>query len=256
MYHQLVLDSDSSRVTNIADQRSSSKSTSVQHVLGYRSTDKPVDDDHEDLKLTNSVFTPRYFQFAGDWPNRFLISGTTLCGKSFFTSMIIRSYKKQYKDNDVIIFSNLESDPVLDRYKPTRIELSDDLIEDPIELEELHDSLVIFDDIDSLVNKNVRKAVHELRDQIFSTGRHHQIACITTSQLLLKGHESKGSLENTNLVVLFPVASRSQVFSFLKDKMHFDKTIMDKICKLKSRWVAIHKACPMFCLHERGFFFL
>lgn len=256
MFHTLEIDSDSSKVTNIADQRSSSKSTHVQHVLGYRSTDKPVDYEHEDIKLTNSVFTPRYFQFAGDWPNRILISGTTLCGKSYFTSMIIRSYKKQFKDNDVIIFSNLDEDPILDRYKPTRIELSEDLIEDPIELEELANSLVIFDDIDSLTNKSIRKAVHELRDQIFATGRHHQIASITTSQLLLKGKESVGSLENTNLVVLFPVASRGQVYSYFKDKMHFDKDLINKICKLRTRWIVFHKACPMFILYDTGFFFI
>ena len=255
MFSRLVIDSTASTVTNISDQRRSSKSTKILHTLGYASSNTPVDD-HEDLKLTNSVFTPRYFQFAGNWPNRILISGSTLCGKSYFASMIVRSYKKQYKDNDVFIFSNLDEDPVLDRYKPHRIELDESLIEDPIELSELHDSLVIFDDIDSLTNKDVRKAVNELRDQVFSTGRHHQIACITTSQILLKGAESKSSLENTNLVVLFPVASRGQVHAYLKDKLYFDKHIIDKISRLRSRWICIHKACPMFVLYENGFFFI
>ena len=256
MFAKLILDSDSSNVTNIADQRKSTKSNHIEHVFGYQTTSRPVEQDHEDIKLTKKVFTPRYFQFAGDYPNRILISGASLSGKSYFASMLIRRYKKQYKDNDVIVFSKLDDDPVLDKYKPTRIELSEDLIEDPIELEELHDSLVIFDDIDSLTNKDVRKAVHNLRDRIFATGRHENIACITTSQILLKGKESQQSLENANLVVLFPIASRGQVHAFLKDKMHFEKEIIQKICKLRTRWVMIHKACPYFVLYETGFFFI
>lgn len=255
MFSKLIMDSESANTTNIADQRKTSKSSQILHTLGYQPSNIAVDD-HEDISLKDSVFTPRYFPFNGQWPNRILISGSTLCGKSYFASMIVRSYKKQFKDNDVIVFSNLDSDPVLDKYKPTRISLDEDLVEDPIELEELHDSLVIFDDIDSLTNKEVRKAVNELRDQIFSTGRHKQIACITTSQVLLKGHESRQSITNANIIVLFPSASKHQVYAFLESYMHFDKPTIKKICSLKTRWVAIHRCSPLWCLSEKEFFFI
>lgn len=255
MFSKLVMDSDSANVTNICDQRKTSKSSHIMHTLGYIPSNTPVED-HEDIVLKNSCFTPRYFPFNHQWPNRILISGMTMAGKSYFASMIVRSYKKQNKDNDVFIFSNLDSDPVLDRYKPTRIELSEDLVEDPIELEELANSLCIFDDIDSITDKAIYKAVHELRDQIFATGRHHQIACITISQLLLKGFESKQSIENANLIVLFPGASRHQVFTFFKEKMHYDNEIIKKICNLKTRWICFHKCAPAFILYETGFFFL
>jgi Mor family transcriptional regulator len=46
------------------------------------------------------------------------------------------------------------------------------LIDDPITLEELSDSVSIFDDIDVIPNKKVREAVYSLLNQILETGRH------------------------------------------------------------------------------------
>jgi hypothetical protein len=55
-----------------------------------------------------------------------------------------------FKEDEIYLFSSINHDRVLDRHDPTRIILDNDLLTDPIEPEELENSLVIFDDTDTI----------------------------------------------------------------------------------------------------------
>jgi len=64
-----------------------------------------------------------------------------------------------------------EEDPALDEWNVKRVPLDEELVENPVELEELENTLVIFDDIDQIGKKSVQGAVWKLRDKILELGR-------------------------------------------------------------------------------------
>ena len=78
------------------------------------------------------------------------VCGRSGSGKSTWCRNYIKNYLKMKKGNSVYIFSALESDDAFDDLKVNRIILDEDIVENPIDPDELRDSLVIYDDIDSL----------------------------------------------------------------------------------------------------------
>jgi hypothetical protein len=63
------------------------------------------------------------------------------------------------------LFSSLPDDESLDSVKPKRVILDDSLIDDPIDIKEFADSVIIFDDVDVLTNKKIRDEVYKIMNQ-------------------------------------------------------------------------------------------
>jgi len=68
-----------------------------------------------------------------------------------------------------------EEDPALDEWNVQRVPLDKELVDNPVGLEELENTLVVFDDIDQIGTKAVQDAVWKLRDKILELGR---IECV------------------------------------------------------------------------------
>ena len=69
-------------------------------------------------------------------------------GKSYFTAQYIGLYHEKYPDNDIYMFSMKNSDEAYDDFKfLLRIKLDEDFLNAEINLEDVHDALMIFDDI-------------------------------------------------------------------------------------------------------------
>ena len=85
------------------------------------------------------------------------ITGRSGSGKSTYTRMYLEQYKKKYKNNPIYMFSSLKEDESLDSVKPQRFKINDSLHQDPIKVEELASSCVIFDDIDVISNKKINR---------------------------------------------------------------------------------------------------
>ena len=76
------------------------------------------------------------------------ITGCSGSGKSTYTRKFIEQVKKSKKDIPIYLFSALPDDESLDSIKPLRVQLDDSLLEDPIDIKEFENSVLIFDDID------------------------------------------------------------------------------------------------------------
>ena len=83
----------------------------------------------------------------------YYVAGQSGSGKSWWCKEMIQTYKKIYQKRDVYLISALQDDAgSLDKLKYIkRIKInSDAFLNDKIDISELKDSLVIFDDVDSL----------------------------------------------------------------------------------------------------------
>jgi hypothetical protein len=99
------------------------------------------------------------------------VAGQSGAGKSFFARGIAENYKKLYPEREVYLISKLQEDETLDKMKigkPKRISLQS-LVDDPPELEEFRDCLVIMDDWDTL-DKPYFNVVHKLIEDLCIMG--------------------------------------------------------------------------------------
>ena len=183
----------------------------------------------------------------------FMIAGMSGSGKSTFTASLCRTYKKQFPDNKIILFSNKPSDPVFDRLEYIeRIVINEDLLKDPITLNEMEDSLVLFDDVEYSSNKDIDKELDRIRDLILQQGRSYHVSFVYISHQANNYKQTRTILNECHSVTIFPAMTTRYSLKYLLEKYFgFDKAQINKLCKLPSRAVTIYKSPPLV-LYKTG----
>lgn len=197
-------------------------------------------------------------QISENGSERGMVCGPSGSGKSTYVSEYIKMFKKMHPKAQIWVFSRLAKDDVIDQYDVKRIMLDKGIVESPIEPKELSSgkhTLCIFDDIDTISDKDIRHAVIKLRDDINETGRHEKISNISTSHQICNYKLTRGLLLESAFVTFFPKSGMlSQARTFLKQYCGLDKKTIEKILTLPSRWVTIYKTYPIMVLHQKGCF--
>jgi len=185
------------------------------------------------------------------------VSAPSGAGKSYWVGKWLAEYKKMFKDNEIYLFSSVEEDESLDVNDPIRILLDADLMQNPVQASELQDSVVIFDDTDTIRNKYLRESIHAMRDEILEIGRHFNTRMLITSHLMMNYKETRRVLNEATTVVFFPKSGTThQIKRFLATYAGLEKDQIKKILKLPSRWIALYKTYPQYIVHEGGAFLL
>jgi hypothetical protein len=194
----------------------------------------------------------------------FVAMGASGAGKSYYMGKLLDQLRngspimKKDKEKDIYIISLVNEDEAYDKYKPCRIpttgEEGEEWLEHPPEIDELADSVVIFDDITAIKEKRVKEAVKNLCDLILETGRHHSITTMCTNHLVRGGNETKKMLNEATSLTFFPQANWAPVGAFLKDVAGFSKSQLDKARELSadSRWLTFMRTFPNVLLHQHG----
>ena len=213
-----------------------------------------------DIKTFDSEDTPNYdytFQQLPIGPEGFrsinLILGRSGSGKSHYASNLVKEYVNIFKNNSVYLFSNVDSDEVFDKIpKIGRVSINEEnFIQNPINMEELENSLCIFDDIDTIKDKTLREELFDLLDRILQEGRHLNISVIITMHMLTNGRYSKVMLTEAHSITYFPhhVSPRSIKY-LVENYIGLTSYQINYIKRLKSRWATIIRNNPMICLTE------
>lgn len=185
------------------------------------------------------------------------ITGPSGSGKSTYTLNYCKQFKKIKKKADIYLFSALKEDETLDKIKTKRMIIDDSLMEKPIDVEDFKNSLVIFDDIDVISNKEHREAVYSVLNQILEVGRHHKIYCIVTNHLPTGGKDTRRIINESHAVTYFPQSgSAGQMKRLLQDYLGLDNKTLKDIRKMNTRWATVFKNFPMSIMTERNIFSL
>jgi len=181
------------------------------------------------------------------------IAANSGAGKSTFSSNWIRRYLEHYKDNEFVVLSCVDTDEVIDKLKPLRVNLNN-LLSDPIDLEsELSNTVVLIDDVACITNVYIRKYVINLLNSIAQTGRHFKTTLLNVVHNILDNHNSKTILtEATSVVIFCRSGSNKQNISYMERYCNFSRDQITKILNINSRWICIKRTFPNLIIHERG----
>jgi len=187
-----------------------------------------------------------------------MINGCSGSGKSVYACNLANQYRKQNPENDIYLFSAVKSDPSVDSIKGLRrITLSKFMADEEIGMEDFADSLVIFDDCDTLSDKLEHKKVLALFNKIAQEGRHHDISCIFTSHLACNGAQTKIALAESHTITFFTKTMQGRSLKYLLENyMGLDKEQQKKLKSLDSRAVTWCKTYPQVILSEHEIYVL
>ena len=182
------------------------------------------------------------------------ITGPSGSGKSTYTRMFLEEYKRKYKDREIYLFSSLKEDESLDKIKLKRFKMDDSLWKDPMNAEELKESVCIFDDIDVLSDKKIKEAVYKIMDSVLEIGRHFKITAIITNHLPTNGLFTRRILNEAHCYVFFPHSAGGKIRYLLQEYLDIDKKMIKYFKNANSRWCCIFKNFPMGYMleHEIG----
>jgi hypothetical protein len=182
----------------------------------------------------------------------YYIAGPSGSGKSWIARGLAESYIKAYPDRKVYLISHLAKDETLDNMKGGKcIRLNlDRLVQSPPKLEEMKNSLFIFDDYDALENKQHTKVVFDLITTIATEGRHESISMCCLSHYLTNYSKTRLILSEASHFVLYPQSTGSKPLSYLLGThIGLDNKEIQSLKKM-GRWVCVHKNYPPFVVSE------
>ena len=190
------------------------------------------------------------------------ISGKNGCGKSTFIANLLKNYVEVYQDRDIFLFSSQEYDDKLDDLNLENLQriTIDSLATEPLTLDDLRNSICIFDDVDSIANKAVSKAVDDLKFDILKNGRSHNgdrsddIDVIITNHIPNAGHATKAMIHEAFYYVVFPMGSTARAIQTICDYAGLDKEHKRRILSSGSRSVIIHNNYPSYVLTTNEIF--
>jgi hypothetical protein len=183
----------------------------------------------------------------------YFLAGPSGSGKSYVARGICDRYRDDNPEKAIVVFSRVADDPAFEDLKLTRVPINDDLVKSPPAISTYKDSIVIFDDVDTIQKKPQLETVMKIRDDILETGRHLNITVITTSHLLLNYKKTRSSLNEATVVCFYPqFGSKLHIKRYLKEHAGIEPAAARKVINLPSRWVMHCKAVPQCFIHEKG----
>ncbi len=184
------------------------------------------------------------------------IFGASGSGKSTYVKNYIKALRKNSKKPiPVYLFSYLDEDSSLDEINPMRIRIDEDLLDNPISLDEFEkDSVIIYDDVDCIPNVPIRKYLIALANEILQVGRHYNLNIIFTSHLPTLKNESRIILAESHFICWFPKCGGNarQTNYLLKEYLGLDKDTINETKNQKSRWSLYSTRYPNYIMNEKG----
>ena len=210
-------------------------------------------DDMDEFKLTDGILVPLLDEDDTQL-DRGVVFGVSGSGKSYLVGKMLEEFKKLNPKKDIVIFSNVMEDEALDVLKPIRIPLDMNLVTDPISDEELSNTVVVFDDIDTEKNKKVRDTVVGIRDHLCEVGRHTKTYVVNTMhQLNFTRKETRIVLNEATFLIFFPKSgSVRPIVNYFKNIVGIDSKEIKRLVRLPSRWVQINRKYPQCVLYDTG----
>ena len=233
-------------------QENKIKSDKIIWQSGYNNgtNDLILEADDEKFQLVPNIARER---------NVHAVFGQAGSGKSFFCCEYIKQYQKNYKNRPIYLFTTITSDIgcLKDIKKIKIIQLTEEFANDNIGVEELKESLCLFDDIDNIRDKQLKKKLFQTLNDCLQVGRKFEIDVLITFHVATAGNDTKIILNECNSVSFNYKTFGNRALKYLLDAyLGLDKKEIERIKKLDGRMITVLKTYPKLVLSEKELYIL
>lgn len=190
------------------------------------------------------------------------VAGESGSGKSYFIREYAKRYKAMFPKNQIYLISYLDKDTTIDAYKEIirlhafQEEFLDSCMDMNVEVE-FGNSLVIFDDVDCIVNKKTKEKIYGLLNKMLRIGRHFGISVAYLGHELYASPELKQILNESMTITFFPKFLNHKKLQYLTEKYFgLSKEQIVKIRELRDRSVTYIKGADKIILSDTKCFIL
>jgi hypothetical protein len=185
-----------------------------------------------------------------------LYYGSGGSGKSWQINKYLIEYNKIYKKNHIYVFSPHKTDAYSKIKNLINVVVDEELMnEKEIALDSLSNSVIVFDDVDSIQNKKVNEFIKKFRDFALENSRHHNINLLVTSHDVLTGRNNRLLLNELTHLYVFPRTNPNLNY-LIKTYTGIQETEIKKIVRENPRWVCICKSYPRWVMTENQIYLI
>ena len=185
------------------------------------------------------------------------INGQSGSGKTYFIKQYLVEYKKLFPKNSIYCFSPFDDDISYDGVKIQNIKIEDELIDDNLTSKDFENCMCIFDDVEAISNRALKKEILRIMDDILTTGRHYRVSACVVFHEACAGNQTKKVLNESSSITFFPVVMGTRALKYLCESyLGLDQAQIKRIRKLKTRACTIIKAYPKICVSNKEIFCL
>jgi hypothetical protein len=212
------------------------------------------------------------------------VPGVAGSGKSRFTAAYVQGYHWLFPKNRIYLISEKDSDEALDDMGlVTRIPLEELRPTEEEETEpsalakalggggatkrrakrmtyvdhtQFANSLILFDDIDSIMDKELMKGVHALARSVIHVGHSAHICCVFTSHEHLGGHLTREIIKAAHRICFFPRRNASEITVFFDTYLRgFRRNVLPMVLSAHEErdtwWCCFYRHSPSHLLTQR-----
>jgi hypothetical protein len=179
------------------------------------------------------------------------VCGRRGSGKSTYCNIYIKNYVEA-TDGRVFLISRFEVDPSINL--PERGMFIPIAQIENISMEDMKDSLIVFDDIHSAqLTPQQTKKLHSFILDVMENSRHFNLSSLITSHMITNYSKTRAILNECSAIVIFPAFSNNyQIERALKVYFGLTNEQISKIMNVKnSRWVQVQTVQPKFILSQK-----
>lgn len=182
------------------------------------------------------------------------IVGQSGSGKSYLANQYLNEWIKLHGNKrPILFFSRKDKDDTIDAPMiKIDVDNRDNWRHTPLTVgdKDIHNTLLLFDDINTIPDEFIRAKVNQLKDDVLETGRDKRIECIITDHFGADGKRTKLNISESHYFIYFPHTAGNSLEYVLK-LIGIPLKLQGKLSKIGSRWIAIYKKYPQIIISER-----
>jgi hypothetical protein len=184
-----------------------------------------------------------------------LIAGASGSGKSYQCQTLVnnlRRFHKKYKDYKIYLITGQETeDPVYeDNFKDYQIININHPDFARLKWSDFSKSIIIYDDVESLQNKDLEVFINRLQNACLQNGRRAEVISFHINHALLGGIQTKFIIQECPSINIYPRRDTFNVENFLLNKLLYKRELVDHLLKLNTRVLTIRKSYPQYYISK------
>lgn len=124
-----------------------------------------------------------------------------------------------------------------------------------MKIEMLKDSVIVFDDCNTILDKDINTGIRKFMDDCLETSRHWNLTLFATTHLIQDYLFTRKLLSECSQITLFPSGNWPSVSKFLKNNAGMGQAMIDKIKWIgeNSRWITYNRSSfPPYIIYASG----